>query len=350
MYVQQIDAVCSLQFLRHASFIVDPGTGKRRDGVSGANESAKRSTAAGVASAAAQQRERDFSDLRDRKDDVVSWNYHVVRPLSLSLYLPLPLSVQHVECMTPSLYGYFWDADVNKHFRLIVKRVVQTTTNSLRNSSSLPPVVVVNTTTTQADFLLKPRTPEELLTFCRRTLGLEFPSDSPDAADLLGKQPEDTGYDKVEDGTERITPPTNSNLGGDRRSRGSTSSSTVYNKDNSSINSRGSSTRNKRPRGIDDAAVAVDVARAVLAWGKPFRKIETVWRAAAVGQSYSVVSPLPSVPPPPIVSTLVLCSAREVLKGEPCPFLRPGTVGPPLAVDVTVEDVRLLKDEWDTSW
>lgn len=50
-----------------------PGVaGKRKDGASGHKESAGTPIAPGTASAAAQQRERDFSDLRDRKDDVVS--------------------------------------------------------------------------------------------------------------------------------------------------------------------------------------------------------------------------------------------------------------------------------------
>lgn len=231
-----------------------------------------------------------------------------------------------------------------------------------------------DTTTTQENFLLKPRTPEELLTFCRRTLGLEFPSDSPAAAAAppVGNPPENTETDKEEEGgTERVTPPrTRGNLGGDSTSRGSTSSSAAdnnkgktsdSNSSRSGSRSSGSSSaaRNttRQRRIIDEAAVAVDVARAVLAWGKPFRNIETAWRAAAAGQSYSVAAAAAAAPSllpprslPPRVSTLVLCSARKVLKGEPSPFLRPGTVGPPLAVDVTVEDVRWLKDEWDTSW
>lgn len=93
----------------------------------------------------------------------------------------------------------------------------------------------------------------------------------------------------------------------------------------------------------------MDLARAILAWGKPFRNVETEWRAAAVGQGYSLASPLPRGVPQ-MQSAIVLCSSREVLKGEPSPFLQPGEVGAPLATDVTVEDLRCLKDQWDSSW
>lgn len=186
----------------------------------------------------------------------------------------------------------------------------------------------------QADFLLKPRTPEELLVFCRRNLGLKFP------ADALTSPGEQLGNaDKGKRGTEKTSPADNT-LGGDSSSRPQTPSA--------GREGSGSSSSNAAPRvrpQIGDSTIAVDVARAVLAWGQPFRNVETAWRAAAAGQSYSVVPPLPR--PLPRVSTFVLCSTREVLKGEPSPFLRPGTVGAPLAADVTVEDVRWLKDMWD---
>lgn len=190
--------------------------------------------------------------------------------------------------------------------------------------------------TIQADFLLKPRTQEELLTFCRRNLGLEFPADPPP---LSGEQLGGADQGK---GNADNSFTANSARGGGGVSSGPRAPSAGVEGGSSSSSGR----RRRRPR-IGDSTIAVDVARAVLAWGKPFRNVETAWSAATAGQSYSVVPPMPS--PSPGVRTFVLCSALEVLKGEPSPFLRSGTVGAPLAVDVTVEDVRWLKDVWDTS-
>lgn len=48
-----------------------PDAGSRKDGASKGEESAERFSADGAVSAAARQRERDFSDLRDRKRVVV---------------------------------------------------------------------------------------------------------------------------------------------------------------------------------------------------------------------------------------------------------------------------------------
>ncbi|CBN78291.1 expressed unknown protein [Ectocarpus siliculosus] len=191
-----------------------------------------------------------------------------------------------------------------------------------------------------AEFLLKPRTPDELLVFCRRTLGLEFPADDPPVRRL--KNDDDDGG-----GDTKRTPSTGSRntAGGGLRSSKSWS---ACSRGGGGGGSSSSGDGRARPR-VEDATIMVDIARAVLAWGKPFRNVETAWRPAAVGQGYSVMtSRLPG--PLPRVSAPVLCSAREVLKGEPSPFLRPGSVGPPLAVDVSVEDVRWLKDEWDSSW
>lgn len=200
--------------------------------------------------------------------------------------------------------------------------------------------------TFQADFLRKPRTSQELLIFCRRKLGLEFPAD-PDPPTPPGEQLGDAGKGKGNgEGNNGKTSPGNSALGCSSSSSPRALRASRDGGGSISISiSRSSSARKGRPR-ICDSTIAVDVARAVLAWGKPFRNVETAWRAASVGQSYSVVPPMPR--PLPRVTTFVLCSAREVLKGEPSPFLRPGTVGTPLAVDVTVEDVRWLKDLWDT--
>ncbi len=182
--------------------------------------------------------------------------------------------------------------------------------------------------------MLKPRTAEELLVFCRRKLGLEFPSDPPafprSKAGGTGKDNGGAGEIRSTSSTRRGSRSRNGPEARSARKEGSGSSNSV---------------RRVRPR-ADDSTIAVDVARAVLAWGQPFRNVETGWTAAAAGQSYSVLSPLPR--PLPRVSTLVLCSTREVQRGEPNPLLRPGTVGPPLAVDVTVQDVRWLKDLWDT--
>lgn len=196
----------------------------------------------------------------------------------------------------------------------------------------------------QADFLLKPRTSDELLTFCRRNLGLDFPAD-PDPPTPPGEQPGDadkgkgTGTGKGK--TDKVSPANSAVGGGSSSSPRAPSASRAGGSSSSS-----SAARRGRPR-IGDSTIAVDVARAVLAWGKPFRRVETAWRAAAAGQSYSVVPPMPR--PPPRVATFVLCSAREVLKGEPSPLLRPGAVGAPLAVDVSVEDVRWLQDMWDAN-
>ena len=98
---------------------------------------------------------------------------------------------------------------------------------------------------------------------------------------------------------------------------------------------------------MDRPAVASDLARAVLAWGPPIREINTTWTAAAVGQGYAVASRFSR--PLPRVATLVLCSAPDVLKGKPNPLLGPGTFGEPFSADVTVEDVRWLKDQWDAT-
>ncbi|CAM9128356.1 unnamed protein product [Scytosiphon promiscuus] len=193
-----------------------------------------------------------------------------------------------------------------------------------------------------ADFLLQPRTPEELLVFCRRTLGLKFPADpSPDPPRNSNSKP---GV-LVRETNPRQKTSTNDNGRGDG-GRNSPPPPGTGSKTSSSASST-ARLPGVRPR-MDDSKIAVDVARAVLAWGRPFRNVETEWRAAAVGQGYALASPLPRALP--TQSTVVLCSAREVLKEEPSPFLRPGVVGAPLATDVTVEDVRWLKDQWDSGW
>eukprot|EP00752_Nemacystus_decipiens_P005628 g5093.t1 len=254
---------------RHLAPLVDLVSSGVRNGGAITGEGSGASSSAAVAdgvSAAARQRERDFSDLRDRKNLV-------------------------------------------------------------------------------ADFLLKPRTSEELLMFCRRRLRLEFPAD-PDPPQTPGAQL--GGVDRRTGKAKTVEMSTAKSTAGSGNS-GSSWAPGAAREGGSGSRSRSSSSsvaRRGRPW-IGDATIAVDVARAVLAWGKPFRNVETPWRAAAAGQSYTVVPPVAT--PPPRVATFVLCSAREVLKGEPSPFLRPGTIGAPLAVDVTVEDVRWLKDTWETN-
>lgn len=91
--------------------------------------------------------------------------------------------------------------------------------------------------------------------------------------------------------------------------------------------------------------IASDISRAVLAWGAPFREIETVWKPAAIAQGYQVADPFPE--PRPCIRAMVLCSTRNLLRGKPSPLLGPATFGEPLSNDVTIEDVRWLKDQWD---
>lgn len=96
---------------------------------------------------------------------------------------------------------------------------------------------------------------------------------------------------------------------------------------------------------VDESAVAAAIVRVVLAWGSPFRTIETGWRPAAACAGYAIISRFPK--PLPRVPTTVLCSARNILRGKPSPLLGPGTFGEPFAGDVTVEDVKWLKGQWD---
>ena len=214
----------------------------------------------------------------------------------------------------------------------------------------------------QAEFLLKPRTPDELLAFCRRNLGLRFPTDpSPDHTDVTGGAEKrqscrntfnldhaarasgsggggiGAGADSGGAGGGRVsgTSGGGSSGGGSGGGGGGVSNSS----------SSGSLARTKKL--VDRLAVASDLARAVLAWGPPFREIRTAWRAAAAGQSYAVASQFSR--PLPRVTTLVLCSAPDVLKGTPTPLLRPGTFGEPFSTDVTVEDVRWLQDQWEAT-
>lgn len=159
--------------------------------------------------------------------------------------------------------------------------------------------------------MLKPRTPEELLIFCRETLRLDFPVDPIHG----GNPPESTGAEKR---LRKRKPP-----GG--------------------VHDETRSHSEDVPR-VDDSTVAADVAEAVLAWGRPFRSIETGWRAAAAGGSYAVASRCH--PEVPHVPTLLLCSAGGFLKGKPNPMLRPRNFGQPFASDVGVQDIKWLKDQW----
>lgn len=162
----------------------------------------------------------------------------------------------------------------------------------------------------QAKFLLQPRTQEELLVFCRKKLGLQLPADL--AVTTLD--------------TDAPSPP----------------QSHIVRKTGADGAVVGSSSVADR---LDNSAVATELARTVLAWGRPFRSVETTWRSSALGQGYAVISRFPR--PVPNVPIVVLCSSDNMLRGKVSPLLGPGTVGEPFAADVTVESIKWLKDQWD---
>lgn len=95
----------------------------------------------------------------------------------------------------------------------------------------------------------------------------------------------------------------------------------------------------------DDASTADEVSRAVLSWGAPFRKIETEWKGAASPGAFAVASG--SIrPPEPRPDGVVLCSSTNLLRGDPSPVLAPGILGAPFAADFFADDVRWLKSQW----
>lgn len=176
--------------------------------------------------------------------------------------------------------------------------------------------------------MLQPKTPTELLAFCRKKLKACLPGDR-------------AGM--------RID---------ERRQRSAISSQVIAGTATSESN-RGRKSADKDETGsvaddeyIDDAPAAADVARTVLAWGPPFRSISTGWRVAPAPGSFVVVgssgfnSSAYHTQSSCETDCVVLCSAREMLKSEPSPLLAPGTFGAPLASDFAVEDVRWLKDQW----
>lgn len=181
--------------------------------------------------------------------------------------------------------------------------------------------------------MLKPRTAEELLFFCRETLRLEFPVDPINI---------DGG------GSSSTTPTPESTGAGKRRIKrnppGGNHTTPATNNRSEDVAIR-----------VDDddltTVVAADVAEAVLAWGHPFRSIETGWTGAAAGGSYAVASGCCRRPGevPRVSTTVVLCSSASgfFLKGTPNPLLRPGKFGRPFASDVSVQDIKWLKDQWD---
>lgn len=170
---------------------------------------------------------------------------------------------------------------------------------SLLPLRSLPPLVPG--LRTQVSFLRAPKTPLEVLAFCRQHLGLEFPEDPVISEDALGST---TG---AEVGGE---------TGGDVRTK---------------------------PE-VDDSAIATDLASTIISWGPPFRKIEATWKTTIAPSGYSVVSNFGK--PPPRVPLVLLCSDSGVLKGKPSPLLGPGVSGKPYSADVSMEDVKWLRDRW----
>lgn len=161
----------------------------------------------------------------------------------------------------------------------------------------------------QEKFLLQPKTPTELLKFCRNTLGILLPGDSPGA------------------------PVSRQGVGGAVPNAPTAGGFSPHD-------------------GVDDTAAAAEVAEIVLRWGQPFRKIKTNWRAApAPGAFVANSSSLGSSSSRATVArgevdTVVLSSAQVVLKSQPSPLLAPGTFGTSFASDFTVQDVRWLKDQW----
>jgi len=129
-------------------------------------------------------------------------------------------------------------------------------------------------TTTQANFLLKPRTAEELLVFCRRHLGLEFPPDPPASPRSKTGDAGKGGGDAGEIRGASSNPPRSRNRNGPEVR---------------SVRKEGSGSRKsvRRVRSLaDDSTIAVDVARAVLAWGEPFRsapRSRWTWRRQTCG-------------------------------------------------------------------
>lgn len=148
----------------------------------------------------------------------------------------------------------------------------------------------------QEEFLSLPKTPMELLIFCRKNLELNLPGD-----------PVGSGDDKK--------------------------------------STDGDSWRNSADD-IDDERAADDVARMVLSWGAPFRKIDTRWRVPVSSRVLTVASEA-TRGDEPLIGNVVLCSSREIARGASHPILEPGTSGPSFTVDFSAEDVRWLKDQWN---
>lgn len=162
----------------------------------------------------------------------------------------------------------------------------------------------------QAKFLLLPRTPTELLFFCRKSLGIFLPGDS---------------------------------------SRAPTSPQSIGSATPNPPNADGLSTND-----VDDTAAAAEVAKTVLRWGQPFRSIETTWRVAPAPGAF-VAAAAESSPPNTSwqatvkngeADSVVLCSAQDMSKSKPKPVLAPGKFGAPFASDFSVQDLRWLKDQW----
>lgn len=160
--------------------------------------------------------------------------------------------------------------------------------------------------------MLQPKTPTELLIFCRQNLRLLLPGE----------------FGPVHPSNDVVGTTTGNT---DKR----------HERDNS-ISSLG----------VDDTEAVTDVAKAVLSWGAPFRSIETGWRVAPAAGAFCVVSRAPPCCPVPWVDSVVLCSsAKGVLKNGKgkmtlSPLLAAGTLGEPFAADFSVEDIRWLKDQW----
>lgn len=164
--------------------------------------------------------------------------------------------------------------------------------------SVLPfPPTHVNRERFQEEYLLLPRTEAEVLTFCRVKLGLSLPS-----------------Y------------PVQDEMGTDRASSTEDDGRTLGD-------------------ALDDTLAADMVSREILSWGSPFRTIETDWRLAASPGSYAIAFGETRCPAPRAHCRL-LCSAREMSKGEPPTLVAPGLMGAPFAVDFSAVDVRWLKDQW----
>lgn len=144
-----------------------------------------------------------------------------------------------------------------------------------------------------------------MLAFCRRHLGLEFPED-PVTSDAAGE--DGLGYT------------TGAKEGGE------------------TVGDVGT-----KPE-VDNSVIATDIANTINSWGPPFRKIEATWKTTISPSGYSVVSNFGNTPPR--VPLVLLCSDNGVLKGKPSPLLGPGVSGKPYSADVTMEDVKWLRDRW----